>query len=89
MARSAAFSISDEDYKLLQAVAKEKGQTVSAFIKSCVWPHVEDLATQLGRAEEIKAQMRAEYKAGGLTKDDLCMLYNKSRDEVNDILAAG
>ncbi len=87
MARSAAFSISEDDYKLLQAVAKEKEKTVSQFIRDIVWPHVEDIATQLGRAEEIKQEMRREYKKGGTTEHDLCLLYNKTRDEVRAILA--
>ena len=87
MARSAAFSISEEDYKLLQAVAKEKEKTVSAFIKDIVWPHVLDISTQLGQTQAIKNRMRAEYKAGGVTEHDLCLLYNKTREEVRAILA--
>ena len=89
MARSAAFSLSEDDYKMLQAVAKEKGKTVSAFVKEIIWPHVELYARDLEHSAERKAQMRAEYKAGGYTKEDLCLLYNKSLDEVNKILAGG
>jgi len=87
MAKAAAFSCSEKDYKRLQEVAKSQGKTVSSFIKGIVWPHVEKFAHDLEHADEIRAQIKHEYRMGGVTKQDLCVLYNKSKDEIAAILA--
>jgi predicted DNA-binding protein len=87
MAKAAAFSLSEKDYKRLQEVAKSQNKTVSSFIKGIVWPHVEKFAYDLEHADEIRDKIRHEYRMGGVTKDDLRVLYNKSKDEIATILA--
>lgn len=87
MARSAAFSVSEADYKRLQAVAKYRNKTVSTFMRDLVWPHVELAEHEIEHADEIADQIRKEYKAGGLSKQELGILHNKSTNEINAILA--
>ena len=86
MAKSAAFSISDKDYKRLQAAAKRQDKTVSTFIRELVWPKVEEVEFEIRDDDLTVQQIRADYKAGGKTKQDLGMLYNKSSEEINAIL---
>ena len=86
MPKTAAFPINETEHKQLKAAAASKDKSVSAFLRECVWPHVERITEDLEHADEIKAQIRREYKAGGTTAEDLCLLYNKTLAEVREIL---
>jgi predicted DNA-binding protein len=86
MSKSAAFALSEANYKKLQAAAKHQHQTVSAFIKERIWPHVDRITEEIENGEETADLIRKEYKAGGVTKADLCLLYNKTREEIATIL---
>jgi hypothetical protein len=86
MPKTAAFPISESEHRQLKAAAKYQGKSVAAFMRDCVWPHVERITEELEHADEIREQIRAEYKAGGVTVEDLCTLYNKTLAEVRGIL---
>jgi predicted DNA-binding protein len=86
MAKSAAFSISDKDYKRLKAAAEREGKTVSTFMREIVWPRVEEIEFEIEDDDRTVQQIRKHYKAGGVTKHDLSTLYHKSSEEINAIL---
>jgi len=84
--KSAAFACSVDEYKQLKEVAASADKSISAFIREIVWPHVEKYYDELQRVDEINAEMRKVYRAGGTTIEDLCLLYNKTAQQVNAIL---
>ena len=85
--KSAAFACSADEYKQLKEVAAAQDKSVSAFIRGLVWPHVEKHYDELQRADELKAEIRRVSRQGGTTIEDLCLLSNKSAQQVNARLA--
>ena len=85
--KSAAFACSAAEYKQLREVAAAQDKSISAFIRELVWPHVERHHHDIVHREEIEAEIRQVYRRGGTTIDDLCLLYNKTAEQVRVILA--
>jgi len=84
--KSAAFACSATEYEQIKAVAAAQDKSISAFIRDIVWPHVEIYHRDLRHADEIKSEIRQVYKRGGMTIDDLCLLYNKNAEQIRLIL---
>jgi len=87
-----AFNVPQEVKDAVRTIAKAKGVTVSQYIHDLVADTIKREREELDTADIIRAQIRARYKRGGVTVDDLTkeyapqFLFINGRDDINAIL---
>ena len=86
------FSVTQEQKDAVTAIAKAKGTTASQYIHSLVADTIKREQDELETADLIRAEIRARYKRGGITEDELTKEYEpqylfiKGREDIRAIL---